>query len=58
MGGSRSGIPTIIDVSIITIRNNKLLTEVCADEVVQKNDENSTIKLSRSENKTPSRVGV
>ncbi|CAH8646641.1 unnamed protein product [Schistosoma intercalatum] len=33
--------------------NTSLLSEVCADDVVQKNDESSTIKPSSSENKTP-----
>ncbi|KAH9584687.1 hypothetical protein MS3_00006196 [Schistosoma haematobium] len=33
--------------------NTSLLSEVCADDVVQKNDESSTTKPSSSENKTP-----
>ncbi|VDP34151.1 unnamed protein product [Schistosoma margrebowiei] len=32
--------------------NTSLLSEVCADDVVQKNDESSTTKASNSENKT------
>ncbi|VDP55182.1 unnamed protein product [Schistosoma margrebowiei] len=35
--------------------NTSLLSEVCADDVVQKNDESFTIKPSSSENKTPSK---
>ncbi|KAH9591950.1 hypothetical protein MS3_00004042 [Schistosoma haematobium] len=35
--------------------NTSLLSEVCADDVVQKNDESSTTKPSSSENKTPPR---
>ncbi|KAH9596361.1 hypothetical protein MS3_00002065 [Schistosoma haematobium] len=35
--------------------NTSLLPEVCADEVIQKNDESSITKPSSSENKTPSK---
>ncbi|VDP41413.1 unnamed protein product [Schistosoma mattheei] len=34
--------------------NTSLPSEVCADDVVQKNDESSMVKPSSSENKTPS----
>ncbi|VDP71111.1 unnamed protein product [Schistosoma mattheei] len=36
--------------------DTSFLPKVRADDVVQKNDESSTTKLSSSENKTPSKV--
>lgn len=35
--------------------NASLLSEVCADDIVQENDESSTIKTSITKNKTPSK---
>ncbi|VDP79169.1 unnamed protein product [Schistosoma mattheei] len=40
------------------ILNTSLLSEVCVDDVVQKNDERSTTKPSSSENKTLSKSDV